>query len=393
MPLSEDIKSLAYQAGFHAVGITSAEPFLESEQALKERYERGLLEGSGYDPEVIRLYTHPRETLPTARSIVSVALSYLTDESYESYESYGPRGQMAHFSQGLDYHQLLQERMFVLAGDIRAKLGGYAEIRSFADTGPIADRSAAIRAGLGSRGKNTCVYVTGRGYNPLPNKEMLGRGLNPLPYGSWVVLGELLTDLELDPDPPAPLDICGECDECMKACPTGAICEPYVVDVKICLSHVTQSKGFIPHWLREKLGTRIYGCDTCQSACPLNTPGADRGNIEEFRPYKGLGANPQLLPLANISSQEFEARVKPTTAGWIRRTCFRRNVAVALGNVGDPVAVPYLLEALSDPEPIIRGHAAWALGRIGGARQMLDAALARETDPQAADEIRMALEI
>jgi len=371
LPLSEDIKSLAHEVGFHAVGITSAEPFLESEQALKDRYDRGLLEGSGYDPEVIRLYTHPQETLVTARSIVSVALSYLSDESNESYGSYGPGGWMARFSRGLDYHQVLQERMFVLAGDIQARLGHHVEIRSFADTGPIADRSAAIRSGLGSRGKNTCVYVGD--------------------YKSWIVLGELLTDIELEPDDPAPLDVCGECDECMKACPTGAICEPYVVDVKICLSQVTQSKGFIPHGLREKMGTRIYGCDTCQSACPLNRD-ATPGNIEDFRPYKGLGANAELLPLINITPQEFEARVKPTTAGWIRRTRFRRNVAVALGNTGDPIAVPELVQALSDPEAVIRGHVAWALGKIGGARQALESALARETDPQAADEIRIGLE-
>ena len=371
LPLSDDIKSLAHDVGFHAVGITTAEPFVESERALKERYDRGLLEGSGYDPEVIRLYTHPRETLATAKSIISVALSYLSDRSDRSDRSDTPRGRLARFSQGLDYHQVLQDRMFVLAGDIRAKLGGHVEIRSFADTGPIADRSVAIRSGLGSHGKNTCVYVG--------------------EYKSWVVLGELLTDLELDFDPPAPLDICGECDECMKACPTGAICEPYVVDVKICLSQVTQSKGFIPHPLREKLGTRIYGCDTCQSACPLNRD-ARPGNMEDFRPYKGLGANPELLPLVNITPEEFEARVKPTTAGWIRRTRFRRNAIIALGNIGDPIAVPALVEALSDPEPVIRGHAAWALGKIGEARQMLESALALETDPQGAEEIRMALE-
>lgn len=303
---------------------------------------------------------------------------------------------MARFSRGLDYHQVLQERMLVLAGDIRAKLGGQVEIRSFADTGPIADRSAAIRSGLGSHGKNTCVYITspfGRELNPLP-KNVPGRGFNSLPnksWSSWVVLGELLTDIELELDDPAPLDICGECDECMKACPTGAICEPYVVDVKICLSQVTQSKGFIPHGLREKMGTRIYGCDTCQDACPLNRD-ATPGNIEDFRPYKGLGANAELLPLINITPQEFEARVKPTTAGWIRRTRFRRNAVIAVGNIRDPIAVPALIEALSDPEPVIRGHAAWALGKIGGARQALESALARETDPQAADEIRIGLE-
>lgn len=285
MSLSEDIKSLAYEAGFHAVGITSAEPFLESENALREMF-------------------------PAARSVVSVALSYLSNESYRTYKTDSPRGWVAGFARGLDYHQAVQKRLTTLADGIR-EIAGHAEIRQFCDTGPISDRAAAIRSGIGSQGKNTCVYVG--------------------EYGSWVVLGELLTDIELEADTPAPTDICGECEDCMKACPTGAICAPYVIDAKICLSQVTQSSGFIPHWLREKLGTRIYGCDTCQSACPLNK-GAKPGNIPEFHPSRGLGKNPELLPLLNITQEEFKARVAPTTAGWIRRTRFRRNVAVALEN-------------------------------------------------------------
>lgn len=371
--LTERVKSLALEVGFHAVGIASAEPFVESEQALCDRYERGLLDGSGYDPETIRLYTHPRESLPTARSIISVALSYLSDESDKSDRSDSPRYGLARFSRGIDYHAILQERLSALAERIRAEVGESVEIRSYADTGPIADRSAAIRAGLGSRGKNTCVYVG--------------------EYRSWVVLGELLTDIELEPDDPASLDMCGECDECMKACPTGAICAPYTVDVSICLSRVTQSKGFIPMWLREKLGTRIYGCDTCQSACPLNRD-AKPGGIAEFHPSTGLGAHPELLPLLNIAPDEFKARVGPTTAAWIRRTRFRRNVAIALGNIGDPVAIPGLIEAMADSEVLIRGHAAWALGRIGGveARHALEAALVRETDGAVTDEIAQAID-
>jgi len=375
MSLTEDVKSLAFGAGFHAVGITSAEPFVEAERVLRDRLERGLLEGSGYDPEVIRLYTHPRESLFTARSLISVALSYLSNESDVSDQSDARRlrGRLARFSRGLDYHRVLHERLLVLAGDIRAKLGRRVEIRPFADTGPLVDRSVAIRSGIGSRGKNTCVYVG--------------------EYKSWVVLGALLTDIELEPDASAPADICGECTACMKACPTGAICAPYTVDVKLCLSQVTQSKGFIPGEFRDKLGARIYGCDTCQSACPLNRD-AKAGNIDEFRPYRGLGSEPELLPLLNMSVGDFKRRVAPTTAGWIGRAKFRRNAAVALGNIGDPLAIPGLTEALSDPEPVIRGHAAWALGRIGTppARFALEAARSRETDHQAAEEIREALD-
>ena len=137
---------------------------------------------------------------------------------------------------------------------------------------------------------------------------------------------------------------------------------------------------------------RIYGCDVCQSVCPLNKK-AKPGNIDGFRPSAELGGNPELLPLLNMTQEEFDVRIAPTTAGWIRRTRFRRNVAVVLGNIGDPAAVPGLVEALSDPEPIIRRHAAWALGKIGTppARLALENALAHETDEQAVTEIRNAL--
>jgi len=350
MSLSEDIKSLAREAGFHAVGITSAAPFLEAERAL-------------------------RDSLPTAKSVIAVALSYVSDQSDKSDTSDMsgvPRGWVAAFARGLDYHGVVQERLRHMAERIRAEVGE-VEVRALCDTGPISDRSAAISAGIGSRGKNTCVYVG--------------------EYGSWVVLGELLTDIEMEPDEPSALDICGECDECMRACPTGAIVAPYKLDARICLSRVTQAKGVIPIPLREKLGTRIYGCDTCQSACPLNRC-AKPGNVEAFRPPAGLGGAPELLPLLNLSPRDFEEHVAPTTAGWIRRTRFRRNVAVALGNMRDPAAVPELVKALSDPDLIIRAHAAWSLGRIGtpDARSALEAALARETDERVLGEIHGALE-
>lgn len=369
MSLGNDIKSLAFEAGFHAVGITSAEPFVEAQRTLRARYESGLLEGSGYNPARIHLYTHPRESLPSARSIISVALSYLTDEPESSNGLGSPRGWVARFARGLDYHKALEKRLSILTKNIRSKLGQTIQIMAFGDTGPMVDRSAAIRAGVGFRGKNTCVYV----------RE----------YSSWVVLAELLTDLELEPDSEAELERCTQCNECIRACPTGALCAPYVLNVRLCLSHVTQTGGFIPRWLREKMGTRIYGCDTCQSACPLNRE-AKPGNVEEFLWKEGLEGSPELIPLLNISSQEFRERIAQTTAGWIRRTRFRRNVAIALGNAGHPAAIPALTEALQDPEPVIRGHAAWALGRLG-AQTPLESALIYETDIDVLNEIRAAL--
>ncbi|HEY3297507.1 MAG TPA: tRNA epoxyqueuosine(34) reductase QueG [Armatimonadota bacterium] len=370
MSLSDDIKSMALDAGCHAVGITNVRPFLEAEKSLARKFESGLLESSGFTPEKIHKFTHPAETYPSARSIISVAYSYLTDDMDVPPPDDLPRGFMARFARGLDYHQNTPISDFT--GKLRQHFGSEVVFRFAMDTGHVVDRAAAVRAGVGSQGKNTCVYAGG--------------------YGSWVVLGEILIDAELSPDPTSPADICGECRECMKACPTGAISAPYQVDMRLCLSQATQMKGIIPQGLREKMGARIYGCDTCQSACPMNK-GAKPGNIEVFHPSRGLGNNPELLPLLNMTAGEFNSRVAPTTAGWIRRTRFRRNVAVALGNIGDPIAVPSLIEALGDPEPLIRAHAAWALGRIStpGAKTALEKALSPETDDAVRSEISSAL--
>lgn len=419
MSLADDIKSLALEAGFHAVGITSAEPFLDAERVLEERRSSGLLEDPGHHPESFRVRTHPREFFPNARSIISVALSYLTDESsaldshphpsplppagegivgdresgsslrqvernssksivnhlssLTTHHSSVPRGRVARFAWGLDYHSVLLERLSRLAESIGVTADGNVEIRCFADTPLLLDRPVAVRAGLGSYGKNSCVYA--------------GES------GSWVVLGELVTDIELDVDEPARADICGDCEECIKACPTGAISAPYVIDRRVCLSQITQSKGFIPQQIREKMGTRIYGCDDCQSACPLNRT-ARPGSIHELSPTEGIGESPELIPLLNISAEEFARTVEPTTAGWIGRVRFRRNVAVAIGNTGDPAAESALREALSDPEPIVRGHAAWALGKIGtpSARVHLEAAVARESHEETRHETRLAID-
>jgi epoxyqueuosine reductase len=373
MPITDDIKSAAYKAGFHAVGITTAQPFYKAQETLKEKWEGGLLTGSGYNPEVINLYTHPHKTLPGARSIISVALSYLTEDAPAPQTGSGPRGLVARFSRGMDYHPIMQERLSQLSARIREIAGRPCRVLQAADTGPFADRAVAVRAGVGSQGKNTCLYT----------KD----------WGSWVVLGEIITDLPLTPDAPAPPRLCGDCNKCIKACPTGAISRPYTVDLRLCLSQVTQMKGFIPPPLREKMGARIYGCDTCQNACPLNAK-AGCGGLKEFAQTSGIGEAPELIPLLQMTNAEFKKRVSPTTAGWIGRTRIRRNAAVALGNIGDSAAIPALLAALADPSPIIRGHSAWALAKIGGreAGDALLAALAREPNPDAALEIKNALE-
>lgn len=370
--VSDDIKSIALECGFHRVGITTTEPFIESAEILASRLESGMLKGLGFGVERIRRVTTPGESMPGARSIISVALSYLTIDDLKPVVQPGLRGRMACFARGADYHDEMKARLANLCNTLQHRFGAGADFRAFCDTGPLSDRSAAIRAGVGSQGRNGCVYIAD--------------------YGSWVVLGAIITSIELQPDMPSTEEICGNCRKCIDACPTGAISESGAIDARICLSQVTQSKGRIPREIRSKLKTRIYGCDTCQEVCPLNRQ-AECGDITAFRWESGLGGNAHLLPLININAKDFKTVIAPSTAGWIGRTRFRRNAIIAAGNAGDSEAVPELIAALTDSEPVIRGHAAWALGEIGG-QNAFDAfkiALSIETDDIAVDEIESAL--
>jgi epoxyqueuosine reductase len=246
----------------------------------------------------------------------------------------------------------------------------------YVDTGPVMDRAVAQRAGLGWCGRHSCLITKA--------------------FGTWVVLGEVLTDLALDPDPPASGD-CGLCWNCMEgteACPTGAIVEPGVVDARRCISYWTiEHRGWIPVEIRPSLDDMIFGCDLCQEACPFNRL-ARHTTHPEFRPRPETGTRPKLIPLLNLTEGEYRRLFRRSAVRRARRSGLRRNVAVALGNLGDGRAVPALTHALRDPEdPVVRGHAAWALGRIGGddARAALQAAWGVEADPRVREEIGAAL--
>lgn len=368
MSLADDVKDIALEVGFCAAGVTTADSFPDAERVLVRHSAEGLLPKSLDDSIRIRALTHPKVAMPSARSIISVAMSYFPPYSL----SVGRMlyGLVAAFARGTDYHRIMRERLQILAERIVRTVGRHVQSLILVDTPQLSDRAVAMRAGVASQGKNTCVYTSD--------------------YGGWIVLGELLTDLDLDSDLPIPFAPCGDCMACIEACPTQAIRKPYELDVKMCLSWATQCRGYIPHNLRDKLGTRIYGCDTCLLVCPLNEAtksAVGQSNLDLFD-------FPDLLSLLDIGPEEFALRVQPTAMGWIGRTRFRRNVAVALGNIRDPAAVEGLVRMLCDISPILRGHAAWALGMIGtsGARNALDRALSTESDACVRSEIQFALE-
>lgn len=237
------------------------------------------------------------------------------------------------------------------------------------DTARIIDRAVAQRAALGWYGKNTNIIST--------------------THGSWILLGEILTSLELQPDEPLRKH-CGACTRCLTACPTGAITGPYMLDSNRCISYLTiEHRGPIPRDLRPLMGDWIFGCDICQEVCPP----AMKGRVEQhdvFTAATGESARPALFPLLAIDEADFRRRFAGSPikrAGW---EGLQRNVAVALGNSGDRRAIPALIAALQRATPLVRGHAAWALGRLGHAESLV-AALQGECDPGVREEILLAL--
>ena len=368
--LEARIRQYGRDLGFDAVGIATADPFLRDERASIERIRRGLMGGlPWYTEDRVHRATHPGTLLPGARSVISLAISYFTGGAEASGEP--PTGKVARYAWGDDYHKVLKARLKEFAHGLSLWAGRPVRVRVFVDDGPMNDRAAAEQAGVGWFGKNTNI-LTSR-------------------HGSWVFLGEVITDLELKPDRPL-AKTCGNCTRCVDACPTGSIVSPYVMDNARCISFLTiELRGAIPRELRPLIGRWVFGCDVCQDVCPVNRK-AQLSPTPAFAHRRGFAA-PALLPLLNLDDEGFSERFRNSPIRRARRTGLQRNACVALGNIGDPTAVPALANALNGAEALVRLHAAWALGRIGG-RQAAAApgsVLGREEDPEVAEEVGMAI--
>ncbi len=383
--LTQDVKAAAFEAGFDRVGISSAEPLHEAEAAILERIAAGYMDGlRWFTPDRARLATRPQELLPGARSIVALAASYLGHRPPPPPEPGKPRGRIARYAWGRDYHDVLRELARGLVERIERLAGRRVAARIFVDSSPLAERAVAQQAGLGWFGKNTMLLLPGA--------------------GSWAFLCEVILDLELEPDAPVRKS-CGACTRCLDRCPTGALVAPGVLDNRRCISFLTiELKGPIPPSLRPLMSNWIFGCDDCQEVCPVNRK-ALPARIAALRAYDDDAAFPPLLPLLEMSDAEFRARYRGTPVWRAKSWGLQRNACVALGNIGDPVAIPALSTVLLDERrpAIVRGHAAWALGQFSepAARQALERAwpLVRtgspeEPDAQAwlRDEVAAALE-
>jgi epoxyqueuosine reductase len=365
--LIDELRERAGALGFSALRIASAEPFLAEREALLGRIESGLFEGMAwFTAERALVATDPGALVPGARSLITVAMPY--GRGRHTWRG-GPRGKIARYAWSADYHAVMKPRL----GALRERLLELAPTETFAvvvDTGRVVDRAVAARAGLGWYGKNALILTPSA--------------------GSWVMLGEIVTTLALPPDRPLQKS-CGSCSRCLAECPTGAILAPGVVESRRCISYLTiEHRGWIAPELRPLIGTWIFGCDVCQEVCPVN-------GAADLPPSPALAAEldpePELTPLLGLTREQFRARYGHTPVGRAGWAGFLRNVCVALGNAGDRRAAPALADALRHPEPLVRGHAAWAIGRLG-LRELasaLAAARADEADGQAAAEMADAL--
>ncbi|MBM3934203.1 MAG: tRNA epoxyqueuosine(34) reductase QueG [SAR202 cluster bacterium] len=361
--LERAIKEYARSLGFDVVGIASAVPFLRDEAEAVQRVRDGMMDGlPWYTEDRARKVNHPEVLLEGARSIISLAKSYNTGP--RDLASPGPRGKIARYAWNEDYHALLKDKMRDLAEGVQRLAGRPVRTRVFVDDGPMNDRAAAERSGVGWFGKNSLVLTQG--------------------YGSWVLLGQVLTDLELEEDSPLKKS-CGECVRCIDACPTGAIIAPYTIDNRRCISFLTiELRGAIPRDLRPLVGDWVFGCDICQDVCPVNRKAAQTLD-PAFAQRHDFGA-PALLPLLELDDEAFRERFRGSAVKRAKRVGLQRNVCVALGNIGDPAAAPALARALATAEPLVRRHAAWALGKIGGAEA--EAALRAREGVEADEEVR-----
>lgn len=372
--LSRLVKQRAREAGLTVSAITTAETFPETLAVLQERIVAGHLRGlDWFTPERAVASCDPRQLMDHPLSIVSAGIAYWGQDPGKPHDDVR-RGRISRYARGADYHRLLPERLRALHAMIEHDLGRQIDARFLTDHARIVDRAVAARAGLGWYGKNACVIVPG--------------------HGSWVMLGELLLDLDLEPD--APLDRnCGRCQICLDRCPTGAIVAPYTIHAPACISFQTiENQGAIPRDLRPHLDDWVFGCDVCQEVCPY-TGAARAAPDPAFLPRDIENAYPSLTALLEMSHRTFRQRYRGTAVLRAKRSGLARNAAIALGNIGDERDVPTLTTAaLGHDLPLVRGHAAWALGRIGGsaARSGLDRAWLRERDPAARAEIALALE-
>ena len=369
--LQKDFVAYAYSIGVDKIGFTTAAPFKELKNRLRRQQELGYQ--SGFEESDIEKRTEPILLMPEAESIVAIALAYPSKmQEAPVGKKTLRRGIFCRASWGIDYHTVLRDKLRLLETWLIERVPR-VRVQSMVDTGALSDRAVAERAGIGWSGKNTSIITP--------------------EFGSYVYLGEMLTNLPFAPSSPVEEE-CGDCRLCIDVCPTGAIVEAGVLNSQRCVAYLTQTKGFLPDEFRAKIGNRLYGCDTCQTVCPKN-----KGKLnwlhDEFKPDPEL-AKPLLQPFLTVSNRQFKETFGHVSGSWRGKKPIQRNAILALAHFKEVSAVPDLITVLQkDDRPVIRGTAAWALGRIGGeaAREALILAQQQEQDKEVLLEIEKGLQL
>lgn len=370
MGIKSAIRAEAARLGFSLFGVTTPDP-PATYPAFANWISQGRHGQMSYlsADRSLERRADPHQIMPEVHSIIVVGLRYPRPQDVPASER-ALHGRVAAYAWGKDYHDLLPPLLRQLAAKMAELAGAAVGIRAYTDTGPVLERDLASRAGLGWIGKNTCL-------------------INPK-SGSFYLLGELFTSLGLEPDQPFAADMCGTCRRCIEACPTGCILPDRTMDAARCISYLTiENKGGIPAELRPQIGNWVFGCDVCQEVCPWNIRFAD--SVEEcILEPQAENAHPGLVTEILLTQGEYNRRFNHSPISRAKRRGYLRNIALALGNSGSPEALPVLSEVLkSEPEPLVRAHAAWALGQIGGngAAVVLGECAASERDPVVTLEI------
>ncbi|TSI03994.1 tRNA epoxyqueuosine(34) reductase QueG [Lysinibacillus sp. BW-2-10] len=367
--LQSDLIEYAKSIGVDKIGFTHASPFHELKNRLKRQQELGYQ--SGFEESNIELRTEPLRLLDGAESIIAIALAYPSKMEEAPVGKKGARrGIFARASWGIDYHVAVRERLQLIEEWLKDRVPN-VQIKSMVDTGELVDRAVAERAGIGWSGKN-CSIITPE-------------------FGSYVYLGEMITNIPFAPDTPIENE-CGDCRLCLDVCPTGALVEAGQLNSQKCVAFLTQTKDFLPDEFRAKIGNRIYGCDTCQTVCPKNK-GKMNWIHEEFKPDPEL-AKPLLQPLLNMSNKEFKGKFGYMSGSWRGKKPIQRNAIIALAHFKEETAIPDLIDIMKkDERPVMRGTAAWAIGKIGGpdAEAILLKAQEKETNEDVLCEIEKGL--
>ena len=352
--MKEAIRRRAIELGFDDCRFTTADPPASAGQFQKWIADRHHGEMSWIERNAGKR-ADPQKVLAGAKSIICLAASYAIDVQRHAPGDKDPpvtgpphsspvtrHGIIARYARFADYHTVLDGPLKALAASVNQLGGNDTRSLWYTDTGPLLERDLAQRASIGFVGKHT---------------NLISRTL-----GNWIFLSEILTTLELEPDPPEK-NHCGNCTRCITACPTHAITAPFTLDARKCISYLTiELKGSIPVELRPAIGNRIYGCDDCLATCPWNRF-ARAGHL--MQPYfKPALQAPDLMELLSLDQPQFKTRFSQSPILRAKRRGLLRNVCVALGNAGDATALPALAKAAGDPEPLIAEHARWAIDQI-----------------------------